>query len=263
MIDRIDLTGLRWNGTGAGSSAGMLSKDRIVINGHRYFVKMSSYNIAHGVYGMESVSEVLASRLAKILGVECVGNRLYDALVTMDGNTFRTLVCISKDYNIAHENILTFEDFYRLHRGNGENTIDFIRRCGVKKDIYKMFVFDYIINNLDRHGANVEVYENKRKIAPLFDNGLSLYATTGEDAIKRGYSYDNNMQVNNFIGERNLLQNLKYIDCPIKLNKLRKEDRAKLFKDMGKVLSLSRRNAIWALIVRRYQYVGEVCNIKI
>ena len=46
-------------------------------------------------------------------------------------------------------------------------------------EIYKQFVYDYIICNMDRHGKNTEIlinYDNPRdiRVAPFFDNSFTV-----------------------------------------------------------------------------------------
>ncbi len=111
MIKSMDPREVKWGSVKTGGSIGMLPKTILEVEGNRYYVKVSSYNIVHGVYGIESVSEVIASRLAVILRVDCVYNELYDALISKDGRTFRTYLCISRDYTNGSD-VIPFEDSY-------------------------------------------------------------------------------------------------------------------------------------------------------
>ena len=261
MIKIIDLSLVKWNNVADGGSVGMLPKTIIHRGNKRYYVKMSSYNIAQGVYGIESVSEVIASRLARLLKIPCVNYELYDANVVKDGKHIRTFVCISPDYKNDNETVVPFEDVYAQYRVNNEKALQFAKRIGISDSIYRMFIFDYIINNVDRHGANVEIYESTETIAPLFDNGSSLYATTDEDKIKL-YYYGDDMKVNNFIGDRSLLSNLYEVDKQIKIGTLIRPFRKDLFKNLGAVISRDRRDTIWNHILRRYENARKICNFK-
>jgi hypothetical protein len=71
---------------------------------------------------------------------------------------------------------VAFEDFYVDNRlSDKESPLDLCKRFGWADYIYKLFVFDYLIINRDRHGANLEVMKNGDKIlSPYFDNGLSF-----------------------------------------------------------------------------------------
>lgn len=263
LIKQQDYRCLDWGNIKSGGSIGMLSKTIITKGKRNYYVKISAYNKHHGVYGIESISELIASRLAKIMKVSCIDMELIDALITKDGNTFRTYLCESPDYKKPGENVVPFEDDYELNSNEGETPLEYVKRIGITESIYSMFIFDYIIANLDRHGANIELYEGILVMAPLFDNGNSLYATRDEKEVIQPNFYmgDDNMG-NNYVGSRSLLDNIKAIDKVIEMGKLTKEHRAVLFKDLGKVISRKRRDAIWNLITRRYINARKICNFK-
>lgn len=263
MITKQDYRQLDWGNIKSGGSIGMLSKTIITRGGKNYYVKISAYNKHHGVYGIESLSEVIASRLAKIMKIPCINMKLVDALITKDDNTFRTYLCVSPDYKKAGETVVPFEDDYELNALDKETPLEYVKRLGITESIYSMFIFDYVIANLDRHGANIELYEEIKIMAPLFDNGNSLYATRDEKEISQPDFYigDDNMG-NNYVGSRSLLDNIKSIDKVVDLGRLTKEHRAVLFKDLGNVVSKKRRDAIWNLIIRRYLNARKICNFK-
>lgn len=260
MIPTIDLTHLTWENKNQGGSAGMLPKDDFDVKGIKYYVKMSSYSKIHGVYGLEAISEVIVSRLAKILGIPCVEYKLYNAKVKKDGKIYYTYLCISRDFKQGQETV-AFEDAYEQLKMESESPLQFAVRTGNIDITYAMFLLDYVVNNMDRHGANIELFRTSLKFVPLFDHGNSLYATTDEERIKGTY-YGDNMSVNNFIGSRSLVENLKQIDRQIVINALSKKDRAILFKDLGNVISRNRRDTIWSHIVRRYSNARKICNIR-
>lgn len=263
MITKQDYRQLDWGNIKSGGSIGMLSKTIITKGGKNYYVKISAYNKHHGVYGIESISEVIASRLAKIMKIPCIDMKLVDALITKDDNTFRTFLCESPDYKKTGEIVVSFEDDYELNTLAKETPLAYAKRLGITESIYSMFIFDYVIANLDRHGANIELYEDTKIMAPLFDNGNSLYATRDEKEVSQPDFYigDDNMG-NNYVGSRSLLDNIKSIDKVVEIGRLTKEHRAVLFKDLGNVISRKRRNAIWNLIVRRYLNARKICNFK-
>jgi len=263
MITKQDYRQLDWGNIKSGGSIGMLSKTTITRGGKNYYVKISAYNKHHGVYGIESISEVIASRLAKIMKIPCIEMKLVDALITKDENTFRTYLCVSPDYKIAGEIVVTFEDDYELNALDKETPLEYVKRLGITESIYSMFIFDYVIANLDRHGANIELYEGIKIMAPLFDNGNSLYATRDDVELSQpGFYLGDDNKGNNYVGSLSLLENIKSIDGVVKIGRLMKEHRKVLFKDLGNVVSRKRRDAIWNLIVRRYHNAREICNFK-
>lgn len=263
IIKRLDLRNLAWGSLDSGGSVGMLPKAIFKVKNKKYYVKMSAYNPYHGVYGIESISEVMASRLADILKVPSVPMELVSALVAKDGKEFETYLCISPDYKKEGDRVVPFEVAYENRARYTETPLEFAKRIGIVNDVYRMFIFDYIIANLDRHGANIELYLKNLRMAPLFDNGNSLYATRDESEVTRkGYYVGHDNQANNFVGHRSLLGNLYLIDRIVPIGTLKKSDRAMLFKDLGKIISRGRRDAIWRLITRRYEHAREVCNFK-
>lgn len=263
MIRQADYCDLDWGNIKSGGSIGMLSKTIIKKRGKNYYVKLSAYNKHHGVYGIESISEVITSRLAKIMKIPCIDMKLVDALITKDEKTFRTYLCESLDYKKAGDIVVPFEDDYELNTLEGETTLEYAKRLGITDSIYSMFIFDYVIANLDRHGANIELYEGIKIMAPLFDNGNSLYASRDEKEVIQPDFYigDDNMG-NNYVGSRSLLENIKSIDKVVEIGRLKEEHKTILLKDLDNVLSKERLDAIWTLIVRRYLNARKVCNFK-
>jgi len=260
--DLVDLTHINWDKVVKEGSIGMLNKDTLSIDNVKYYIKMSSYSISQGVYGIESVAEVIASRLARVLGINCVEYKLVYAKVKKDGKVFNTYLCISKDYKNFGDKVLPFEDYYIFNRRDVyESTIDFCKRTLNIKQIYKMFLYDYIINNLDRHGANLEVILNSNKVAPLFDNGSSLYSATPIERLLLDGYYMDDSQVNNYIGSRSLLDNINKIDIPIKISKLTYSDKQFIFEDLEDILGIERINVTWEYIYRRYTYAKKIYNI--
>lgn len=263
MIAKKDYSKLDWGNLKSGGSVGMLPKTVTSRGKTDYYVKMSAYNKVHGVYGIESISEVIASRLARIMKIPCVSMRLIDALVVKDGRPFNTYVCVSPEYKLSGETVVPFETDYDLNHLKDETTLDYAKRIGITDEVYKMFIFDYVIANLDRHGANVELYEATHKMAPLFDNGNSLYATRDEsEVIRLGFYPGDDSMSSNFIGSRSLLENVKSIDRIVEIGNLRREDRTVLFKDLSGVISRERRDAIWELVIRRYENARAICHFK-
>lgn len=82
---------------------------------------------------------LLSSRLANILGINCVNYKLYNALVRKDGKEFWTYLCISKDYNKDRLDVMGFEEFYVKYRKFNENTLNFSIRMGIDKEIQSLF----------------------------------------------------------------------------------------------------------------------------
>jgi hypothetical protein len=110
-----------------------------------------------------------------------------DILVKKDNREFTTLACISDNYRQGRE-VTSFEKYYTRMKNEFESPIDFAERLNITEDVCKMFVFDYIICNLDRHGKNIELFLDTLEMTPLFDNGLSLLSKIPEENIRRELS---------------------------------------------------------------------------
>lgn len=266
-----DMTNINWakaSGSGVGSN-GCYYKAKIKENGITYYYKLSAYDSSRGFYGHESFNEVIVSRLCKILGIPCATYTLAYIRVKINNTIYDTYACKSKSYKASNFTSISFEDYYILNRMNNENIIDFISRMHMKSFINKMLIIDYITINRDRHGANIEILkiENKETFAPLFDNGLTFVCSITEDLIDYKSRLNNfdifeDKPVNNYIGQRSLLNNLTIIDNYVNVHKLKKEHKNKIFYGMNSILSKEYINIIWKIIVYRYTFLRKRGIIK-
>ena len=78
-----------------------------------------------------------------------------------------------------------------------------------------MLVFDYLMLNRDRHGANIEVVRHSRartlRLAPLFDHGLSLMFRCRTDAEMRAFDVMADLPVQCYVGTSSARRNLDLI----------------------------------------------------
>lgn len=248
------------------SQDGTLYKTIYNINNKDYYIKLSDYTEGIGITGFESIYEVIAYRLADKLGISCADQELLDSYVTLKEEVIRTYACISASFLNEGESRLTVKDFYSNMKQDSEEIIELIKRFNFQEFIYKMFLFDYIILNMDRHGANVEIIKDKfgqYKPAPLFDNGMSfLYLCINEKEIE-SFDIMNNSTVNNYIGHSNTLDNLELIDQDIYINELRDSDMVTIFQDLGNILSKTHIDNIWNMIMKRYELARKKGVFKI
>ncbi len=181
------------------------------IGDNLYYYKLSRYIPYHGVIGHESINEIICMNIANALGIDCVRYKLMDAYTTAQKKS--TLLVRSKDFRPANASKISLEDYYEICNLDKETPLEFMKRLGYEDFCYKLFVFDYLILNRDRHGANIEfIYQNgEYSLAPIFDNGLSFMCSciTPEefeafDKLKTG-------PVNNYIGSRDTFENLKSV----------------------------------------------------
>ena len=258
----LDLRNIRWGNWRHGATSGVFPKERI---GNKYY-KLSAYNPDFGIYGIQSISEVIASRVGKIIGIDCVEYRLVPALVRLNNDEFETLICESDDFNTRDAGILVFEDIYtsRIRVMGDISPLDFCRELGVQDDVYKMFVLDYLINNIDRHGRNLEILiddRGKMRLAPLFDFGLSLFSSKRDEDLVDSLDSDQTLS-NSFVGGANLRGNLGLIDTQIRLRRLNSGDKEAIFEGLGEYVSSERIEYLWRCLCRRFEVLRSYSNIK-
>lgn len=215
----VDLSNISWSfGKDSPGTAGMYLKSRIKRNNTQYFLKLSAYNSYDGVYGNEVVYEIIAQRVAKLLGIHYLHMYLFPAKVCLDGKKLSTYVVCSKDYRDIGEERVSFEMLYQLY-GKGMSTEEFILSDLMEKyreTLLGMLVLDYIIYNRDRHSNNIEFLYNPIKnlyrIAPIMDHGCCLTSVLYDDWKSKDSTYFSiDSPVNNCIGSFSLLTNLKNI----------------------------------------------------
>lgn len=176
-----------------------------------YYYKMSRYIPNYGIVGHESINEIICMNIAKSLDIECLDYEIIDAYTSVQSKN--SLIVRSKNFKQESVSKISLDDYYEICKFNDETPFEFMKRIGYEDFCYKLFVFDYLIFNRDRHGANIEfIYEDgKYTLAPIFDNGLSFMCScttpeefTSFDKLKTG-------PVNNYIGSRDTLDNLKIV----------------------------------------------------
>ena len=254
-----DIRDLVWGKT-AGSVAtdGVYMKTELMIGGVKHYLKLSSYDSFRGIFGHESVNEFIAGRLGELLGFDVLNGSLRKSLVRIEGKDYETYVFLAESYKSGHSRV-AFEDFYVDNRSSDEESpLDFCIRYGWGMDIFKMFIFDYLIINRDRHGANLEVLKDKGvKLSPLFDNGLSFVCSCTDEADLEVFDAMDDRPVNNFIGTKRLGSNLKLIDRRMEFAALCETDGGKLFAGLGGVLPERYFDVIWGIIWGRWQDVKK------
>ena len=254
-----DIRSLVWNKTiGSVATDGVYMKTELVIEGAKYYLKLSNYDSYRGIFGHESVNEIIAGRLGELLGFNVLTGMLRKSLVSIDGKEHVAFVFLAKSYK-STESRVAFEDFYMDYRlSDLESPLDFCKRFNWDAEIYKMFIFDYLILNRDRHGANLEVLKNdSKKLSPLFDNGLSFVCSCTDEADIETFGIMDDRPVNNFIGTKHLRQNLELIDKNVVFSELREPDKDILFTGLHGVLPVRYFDAIWEIIWKRWQNVKK------
>ena len=259
----VDLRNLIWT-RGAGSVCSDGAFLKATSDDYSLYYKMSGYNSAQGVYGHEAINELVAYRVAKELGVPAPPTTLTKALVSIDNSEFETHIAVSESFKTARDSRMSFDDFYKSVRREGETALSVALRYGWEQRVSQMFLYDFLIINRDRHGANLEVLETdgEKRLSPLFDNGLSFACSCASDVELEAFDIMADRQVNNFIGTRSLHSNLKSVTTPIKVKELREEARSRLFDGLDGIISKLHQDVIWRILWERYNYAKKICDMQ-
>lgn len=153
------------------SSLGVYTKYIKIIDGHRYLVKSGRGDGKSKSSILEPITECICYELAQLMGIDCAEYSLEE-----DNGE---LLSISKwFYDEEEEKFysanklmkilgITRDDLYNKFINNIED---------IQIHLDNMIVFDYIVNNTDRHLKNFGFLakEDKIRFAPIYDNGLAL-----------------------------------------------------------------------------------------
>ena len=225
----------------ADSSAGNLLKWVININGRSLFIKTSTYNEYNNIWLYESYSEIIVCRLLKELGIDNIV-MYYPCKINLDNGAV-VLGCYS--YSFLKENE-TFISIAKLHKlGKIDNYmfegVQGYNQCikdtkqllniDYKMELDKIITVDWLILNGDRHTGNFgfvyNYFTNNWKIAPIFDNGNSLFSLKNIEEISydksldsyitsKPFYYKHDLQLQmigkNYTITKNINKTLQYLD---------------------------------------------------
>ena len=168
--------------------SGAEKKFEIIIDGHRYIVKFQKNSEVGLTYNY--VSEYLGSHIFQSIGIPVQETFLgtydgknvvvmknflepEDALVAFNGVGESSLERDKELYQYTYEDITAMLT-ENMKSTNVTETID---------RFWDMFIVDALIGNFDRHGGNWGFIkrDNKYRIAPVYDNGSSLYPKLNTD----------------------------------------------------------------------------------
>jgi len=262
-----DLRRLDWSRIRHSSgTAGSFLKSKENIRGVKWYYKLSNFDAYKGIIGHECINEIIADRLLNLLKIPHLGYQLIHARMQIESKEYITWLCRSRNYKNPDESKIALDTFYQMERQEMESPLDFCIRQDWSQYIYQMLIIDFLIQNRDRHGANIEVLrsrlERTYRLSPLFDHGLSLYFSAHDEKDLAGAAPMADKRVQCFVGSGSTFQNLRLIPMPY-LNvpgNLAETDRDYLFKDLEDALSPAYRDAIWEMIWRRWQYFESLCN---
>lgn len=159
------------------SSNGELPKFWKIEQGKRILYKEGT-----APFDQQPYNEVFAARLLDELGMPHVNYALaYNEAEEKAYSTCETFISPDTEY------VPALEILGSVPKLNHENTYQHFRRCMEKlsvpvsmRQIDEMLLFDYLINNADRHYGNFGFIRNVETreflgMAPIFDNGNSLW----------------------------------------------------------------------------------------
>lgn len=168
--------------------SGAERKFEIIIDGHRYIVKFQKNSEVGLTFNY--VSEYLGSHIFQSVGIPVQET----FLGTYDGKNV-----------VVMKNFLEHEDTLVAFNGVGESSLERdkelyqytykditamlqenMKSTNVKETVerfWDMFIVDAFIGNFDRHGGNWGFIKrnNQYRIAPVYDNGSSLYPKLNTD----------------------------------------------------------------------------------
>lgn len=260
-----DLRRLKWSEGGGASSGtmGCFLKSYEHNGSRRIYYKLSNYDAYRGVFGHESVNELIAARLMDVLGIPHVAYRLIHAQILVDEKPVETWICSSNNFLRADESKIALDAYYQQHRLSAEETpYDFCLRQGWAKQIHQMLLVDYLICNRDRHGANIELIVSQGgevRPAPLFDHGVSLlFSTYNNNEEICAFDVMRDRPVNNFIGTRSTQTNLRFIPNDFVTHPLNAHDRSVIMRGVEKTVPRILAEKIWNMIYSRWCYYEEI-----
>ena len=140
---------------------------------------------------IEPVVEVICYNIAKYLGLNCAEYKLLS--MSFDSNTYwvkqDALICRSTWFLGSYDTMISFKDLLNTSCANTRLYYMFISKFDkFRKDIDNLILFDYLINNTDRHHRNLGIIKNECtgniRFAPLFDHGSSLGADIDDDFLE-------------------------------------------------------------------------------
>lgn len=112
MDNRTDLTYLTWSISRSSiGTAGSFLKSYEILDGVKYYYKVSNFDTVRGIYGHESINEIVAQNVAEILGIPHLKYELAHADIKVDDKIYETWLTKSQDFKKVGEHKLTFETY--------------------------------------------------------------------------------------------------------------------------------------------------------
>lgn len=155
-----------------------------------HYIKASALNKAINKYHVEAIMECIAYEIGCLLGINVVPYWL-DKLYISENEILD--VCVSEDYRFVQpiKDVISANSYLlKMHPGE----ISRLERYSIitsisekmRMEVDKMIVFDYLIDNYDRHLRNIEIVllkDGTTTLSPIFDNGSSLLSNWLDDDL--------------------------------------------------------------------------------
>lgn len=222
------------------SSGCLLKTDFTDEHDIHYYVKLS-HKAKNNSWGMESLNEVICSRLGEQLGLPIL--HYEPCMIDLMNGEPPCLGCYTESYveegTIALDSIELCESEFGSYSANGNN----LRRLGFTDIVDILIFWDFLIGNIDRHARNIEFLlysDGSLKPAPIFDNGKSLLATYGVTPK----SWDLEQYTNNFLTYGYKSNTFEEIQSPVRVAPLADVDWVKIKQDIESELTTEQ----WRLI---------------
>ena len=257
-----DYTHLAWDEKAVTSgTGGTFLKSRTKSSRGNIYYKLSCYDRHQGIYGHESINELIASRLLDNLGISHIPYKLVHALVMVKGQTHETWLSESRDYRRPHERRQALDTYIDPNARGDESPLEFCTKRGWMDAINAMMAFDYLIINRDRHGANIEVIlrDGTVELAPLFDHGVSFAFSCYDDEERiRTFDPMADRNANNYIGSRSLERNLELVPSDMLQGSVLSDGGASLFRGLEDAMPDCLREKIWEIVSIRWHHLVDL-----
>lgn len=161
---------------------GVLAKWTFILKDNIYYVKTG--RIEYGVFSnLEPISEVIAARAGKVIYANVLDTEwdLFNMNKTDEYDEQAVIVSYTKNFLNDGEIYKPIAKYLSLNELNNNDLYNILitKFEEYRSEIDNMIVFDFLINNTDRHlnnfGFICDENENIIRFSPLFDNGCSLF----------------------------------------------------------------------------------------
>lgn len=244
------------------TSRGALCKWTALIDGELCYIKTGK--LSYGKFSsLEPISEYIAYRIGELLDIDVI-ETMYCDVSLKDTSNFK-----SQDIIISYtKNFLEHDEvFYSIYKLEGDNVTynDLVYKYSeFTEDLNKMIVFDFIINNTDRHLNNFGFIMDSntmdiKRFCTIFDNGSSLLSDLDDNQLIELDFKDIDDYSSCKPFSRNHYSQLSLVKSLPKINlDFDREDVESIVREFSFDLSKSRITKIENLICRRLNYVRSL-----